>query len=83
MKALLHVVARPLSTLFDMSLRQSKLLRDWKDSTVTLVFKTESRNLVSNYQPISPSSVVAKLLDDVYFKLRGRARPFIQRTTWF
>ncbi|VDO94553.1 unnamed protein product [Schistosoma curassoni] len=39
MKAKSDLIAEPLAMLFDMSLRQSRLPRDWKDSIKSPVYK--------------------------------------------
>lgn len=65
MKALSDVIAEPLAMLFDMSLRQSRLPRDWKDAIISPVYKTGGRDLVSNYRPVSLTSAVVKLMEKI------------------
>ncbi|VDP60048.1 unnamed protein product [Schistosoma curassoni] len=52
MKAISDEIAEPLKILFDMSLRQSRLPRDWKDAIISPVYKAGSRDLVT----IDPSA---------------------------
>ncbi|CAH8669480.1 unnamed protein product [Schistosoma bovis] len=65
MKAISGEIAEPLAILFDMSLRQSRLPRDWKDAIISLVYKAGSRDLVSNYRPVSLTSAVVKLMEKI------------------
>ncbi|KAH9584848.1 hypothetical protein MS3_00006304 [Schistosoma haematobium] len=65
MKALSDVIAEPLTNLFDMSLGQSRLPRNWKDAIIGLVYKAGSRGLVSNYRPVSLTSAVVKPMEKI------------------
>ncbi|CAH8528433.1 unnamed protein product [Schistosoma haematobium] len=65
MKAISDEIAEPLAILFDMSLRQSRLPRDWKDAIISLVYKAGSRDLVSNYRLVSLTSAVVKLMEKI------------------
>ncbi|KAH9591082.1 hypothetical protein MS3_00001154 [Schistosoma haematobium] len=65
MKAISDVIAEPLTTLFAMSLRQSRLPRDWKDTIISPLYKVGSRDLISNYRPVSLTSAVVKLMEKI------------------
>ncbi|CAH8612736.1 unnamed protein product [Schistosoma intercalatum] len=65
MKAISDEIAEPLAILFDMSLRQSRLPSDWKDAIISPVYKAGSRDLVSNYRPVSSTSAVVKLMEKI------------------
>ena len=55
----------PLTNLFNLSLRKSILLSDWKLSSVTTLFKKGSKSLKNNYRPVSMASIVCKLLESI------------------
>ncbi|VDP84943.1 unnamed protein product [Schistosoma mattheei] len=52
-KAISDVITEPLAILFDMSLWQFRLPRDWKDSTINPVYKAGSEDFVSNHRLVS------------------------------
>ncbi|VDP45989.1 unnamed protein product [Schistosoma curassoni] len=86
MKAISDEIAEPLAILIDMSLRQSRRPRDWKDAIISPVYKAGSRDLVSNYKPVSLTSAVVKLMEkiiriSVINYVEGQS--FLQGTTWF
>ena len=57
------VISDPLSKLFNMSLNRGKLPRDWKRANITPVYKNGGKEYVSNYRPISLTSLVVKTLE--------------------
>ena len=55
--------------LFDTSLNTGALPGEWKSAMVTAIYKQRgSRNVVSNYRPISLLSNLSKLLESIVFK---------------
>ena len=63
LSSLADIISRPLTMLFNMSLSQAQLPRDWKDAIVSPIFKDGQRRIVSNYRPVSLTSIVVKLLE--------------------
>ena len=57
------VISDPLSKLFNMSLNRGKLPRDWKRANIAPVYKNGGKEYVSNYRPISLTSLVVKTLE--------------------
>jgi hypothetical protein len=56
----------PITVIFNLSLSSSTLPSDWKHAIVTPLFKGKgSRNDISNYRPISCTSVTGKLLESL------------------
>ena len=45
--------AVPLSIIFTTSMRTGKILKDWRTANVTPIYKKGSKNVASNYRPIS------------------------------
>ena len=56
-------IAEPLSKLFTMSLSTGTLPHDWRKANVTPIFKKGSRHSLSNYRPVSLTSLVVKTLE--------------------
>lgn len=56
-------LADPLTRLYNLSLHQGCLPRDWTSANVTPVFKKGSKHLVSNYRLISLTCIAVKLLE--------------------
>ena len=54
-----------LTKLFNLSLSTGYLPLDWKLSTVTAIHKKRSKSEVSNYCPISLTSIVCKILESL------------------
>ena len=58
-------LAYPLMLLFKKSLQLSAVPDDWKRANVTPVHKSGSLKSVSNYRPISLTSIVCKVLEKI------------------
>ena len=56
-------IASPLNRLFNLSLSQGHLPRDWTSANVTPIFKNGSKHSVANYRPISLTCIVVKTLE--------------------
>ncbi len=61
-----------LLRLFEISMNNSCIPRDWKDAIVVPIFKGGSRQNVENYRPVSLTSVVCKQMEHLVAEyLRG------------
>ena len=56
-------IARPVALLFNMTMKHGFLPTDWKRALVSPIYKDGSRNLVENYQPISLTSILCKMME--------------------
>ena len=56
-----------MAIMFEMSLTSKILPNDWKQANIKPIHKKGRRDLASNYQPISLTSVVCKVLEGVDF----------------
>ena len=65
LKELANEIAEPLQIIFNKSLIEGKVPQDWKLANVTPIFKKGSRNLSSNYRPVSLTSVVCRVLESI------------------
>ena len=54
-----------LTLLFQASLNQHKLPSDWKHARIVPIFKKGDRKSVTNYRPISLTSICSKLLEHI------------------
>ncbi len=62
-------IHKPLTKIFDMSIRTGELPKDW---TKTPIHKKGPRHQPSNYRPISLTSLAVKLMERVIYSLRCR-----------
>lgn len=58
-------IVYPLKLLFDESYKQKKLPMDWRSANITALFKKGSRSNVSNYRPVSLTSIICKIMESV------------------
>jgi hypothetical protein len=58
-------ISRPLSIIFETSLRTGALPEEWKSANITAIFKKGSKRVAGNYRPVSLTSVVCKLMETV------------------
>ena len=58
-------IAPVLTRIFQASFDQDMLPNDWKFVTITPVFKKGSRSDLSNYQPVSLTSVCCKIFERI------------------
>jgi len=58
-------ISRGLHLLFSRSLEEGKLPMEWKQATVTPLFKKGSKSDPGNYRPISLTSVVGKVMERI------------------
>ena len=56
------VLCQPLFLVFKLSLYLSRLAQDWKTAHIISIFKKGRKDLAENYQPISMTSAVVKIL---------------------
>ena len=66
---LLHELANqvylPLSKIFEASLKSNKIPEQWKIARVSAIHKKGNRKLVSNYRPVSKTSIVCRVLETI------------------
>ena len=64
-KSMGEFIAIPLSIIFSKSFISGTLPHDWKNAQVTLIHKKGARNNVSNYRPVSLTSIFGKLMETI------------------
>ena len=60
-----HHICSPLSEIFNTSLNDGIVTKDWKQANVSVLFKKGSKSLPGNYRPISLTSHVCKVLESL------------------
>ena len=68
-------LTKPLSILFNKSLRTGKVPNEWKLANVTPIFKKGDKSQAQNYRPISLTSVVGKLMESL---IRDKTVTFLE-----
>lgn len=63
LKECADVLAEPLSMIFQQSFASGHLPADWKSANVVPIFKKGKRGDVSNYRPVSLTSVPCKVME--------------------
>ena len=58
-------IAYPLKLIFECSLISSSLPIDWKSGIITPIYKKGKKCVVSNYRPVSITSIVCKVLESI------------------
>ena len=57
------IIALPVTILFNATLKDGNLPRDWKMAFITGIFKKGSRHLPENYRPISLTCILCKIME--------------------
>jgi hypothetical protein len=65
LKDIENCVAAPLSLIFQKSLNEGKVPKEWKKATVVPIFKKGQKKDPSNYRPVSLTSVPCKMLESI------------------
>jgi hypothetical protein len=58
-------ISIPLSTIFNTSLTTGKLPIEWKQANISPIHKKGSKTLPQNYRPVSITSVVGKIMEEI------------------
>ena len=60
-----HEIAKPIAELFVKSLNQGDVPRDWRDASITALFKKGNRSDPGNYRPVSLTSIICKIMESI------------------
>ena len=65
LKELAPQLCKPLTLIFNNSLKLGKLPTEWKNGQITAIFKKGNKSCAGNYRPVSLTSVVAKCMEKI------------------
>ena len=65
LKEMAEVISEPLKRLFNQSIHDQIVPKDWRKANVTPIYKKGPKSLASNYRPVSLTSHVCKVLESV------------------
>lgn len=65
MREIAEVLSYPLTHIYQKSVETSELPNQWREATITPIYKKGSRNLAENYRPVSLTSMVCKTIEDL------------------
>ena len=65
LKELAKEISKPLKDIFTTSLREGKLLGDWRIAHITPIHKKGSKTEAGNYRPVSLTSILCKIMEGV------------------
>ena len=60
---LADILALPITILFNATLKDGTIPKDWKMAFITGIFKKGSKRLPENYRPISLTSILCKIME--------------------
>jgi len=60
-----HEIVYPLTIIFNKSYESRWLPLDWRSANISAIYKKGSKNDVSNYRPISLTSVICKIFESI------------------
>ena len=63
-----ELIARPLTIIFNKSLKEGNVPQDWKCANITPLFKKGCKQEPGNYRPISLTSIACKILEGILKK---------------
>ena len=61
-------LVRPLTMIFNKSLKEGVVSNSWKEAEVVSIFKKGNRDDPGHYRPVSLTSVCGKIMDNIVMK---------------
>ena len=68
LKELAVVISKPLSMLFNNSLKMGTVPSEWKMAYIAPIHKKNDRKMVSNYRPISLTCITCKVMEKIIYQ---------------
>ena len=65
LKELSDVIAEPIASLFNKSMKEGKLPGQWKEANVTPLFKKGDKTKTNNYRPVSLTCILCKVMEAI------------------
>jgi len=69
LRELTDVIAESLSVMFGRSWRTGEVPEDWSKANVTLVFKNGKKEDRGNYRPVSLTSILGKMMEQLIVEI--------------
>jgi len=63
LKEIATEITKPLSIIFKQSISLMTVPKEWRNTTVTAIFKKGNNSMPGNYRPVSLTSVVCKTME--------------------
>ena len=60
-----EAISLPVAVIFNTSLKTNKLPKEWKKANVTAIYKKGNKSQAGNYRPVSLTSILCKLLENI------------------
>ena len=60
-----HELAKPIAELFNKLLSEGDVPRDWRDASITALFKKGNRSDPGNFRPVSLTSIICKMMESI------------------
>lgn len=60
-----HELVKPLTHLFNLSIKLGHIPQDWKDANIIPIFKKGNRSEPGNYRPVSLTCILGKILESI------------------
>ena len=68
LRELAEVIAKPLSIFYQRSLLMGEVPEDWRLANVTPIYKKGCRKDLGNYRPVSLTSVLGKIMEQIVLR---------------
>ena len=68
LRELAEVIAKPLSIIYQRSLLAGEVPEDWRLASVTTIYKKGCREDPGNYRPVSLTSVLGKIMEQIVLR---------------
>jgi len=65
LKELSESIVNPLCTIFNQSLNNRKVPKQWKNALISAIFKKGNKSQAKNYRPVSLTSIVCKIMEKI------------------
>ncbi len=65
LKELRFQLVEPLFIIFNKSLEDKVVPKDWKEARISAIFKKGNKSLASNYRPVSLTSIISKVMEKI------------------